>query len=175
MTRSNSKLLFAEIQKVIGGVQKHLAGQSLVLAGTTITSDDLVTELTGVATQIGTVESSRQSWLTNSRALDETISTTYEPRITALHRLVESRFGLGGAELVDFGMKPRSPRKRTGQEIVATAQKSAATRTARHTVGPRQKQAIHGTVTASESTPTTAATSAPTAPGTPTPDTKRNS
>jgi hypothetical protein len=44
-------------------------------------------------------------------------------------------------------MAPRQVRKRTGQETVATTQKSAATRTARHTVGPRQKAEIHGTVT----------------------------
>src|SRR5580692_3158647 len=107
MSRASSKLLYLEILKVIAGVQKHLAGQTLVLAGTTITAEDFVTELDGVASQLTGVETARQAWLAQSKALDDTLAATYNPRISAFHAYVVSRFGASGADLVDFGMKPR--------------------------------------------------------------------
>jgi hypothetical protein len=169
MSRASSKLLYAEIQKAIAGLEKHFAGQTLVLGGNSITTAALITEFTGLATQLSSVETARQSWLVQTKALDEAVTGTFNARLAALHRFVVNQFGLSGAELVDFGMKPRQTRKRTGQEIVETAQKSAATRTARHTTGPRQKKAIHGTAAA----PVTTEPAAPTPP-TPAPDTKRN-
>jgi hypothetical protein len=172
MSRASSKLLYVEILKVIAGVQKHLAGQTLVLAGTTITAEDFVTELNGVTSQLTGVENARQAWLAQSKALDDTLSATYNPRIAALHAYVVSRFGASGADLVDFGMKPRQPRKRTGEEIVATAEKAVATRTARHTLGPRAKKAIHGTVAPTPAAPEPAAPT-PAAPPPAAPDAKR--
>jgi hypothetical protein len=48
--------------------------------------------------------------------------------------------------LSQFGFEPRKPRKRTAVAKAAAAQKSRATRAERHTMGPRQKAAIRGTV-----------------------------
>jgi hypothetical protein len=49
------------------------------------------------------------------------------------------------ASLAKFGLTaPKPPRKLTGQEILAKAQKARATRHARKTLGSRQKLAIKG-------------------------------
>jgi hypothetical protein len=153
MSRPSSKLLFAEIQKVMAGVQKHLAGKTLVLANTTITAEAFVAALAAKTVQLSGIENARQAWLAQSKAFDDAYADEMEPQLLALRQLVQSTFGMSGSELVDFGMKPRPTRKRTAKQVVATADKAAATRTARHTVGPRQKAAIHGTVTAPEPTP----------------------
>jgi hypothetical protein len=153
MGRQSAKLLYAEILKTIAAVQKHYAGQTLMLGGTSVTAAAFVAELTAVAAQMGSVETARQAWLAESKALDTTLSTTTEPKLVQLHRIVQGQFGLDGQALVDFGLKPLTGRKRTAQQVVATAEKAAATRTARHTTGPRQKKAIHGTVTPPEPTP----------------------
>jgi hypothetical protein len=47
--------------------------------------------------------------------------------------------------LADFGLTPRKARKAlTPAELVRKAEKAKATREARHTMGKRQKLAIHG-------------------------------
>jgi hypothetical protein len=53
-------------------------------------------------------------------------------------------YGAGNEALADFGMTARPPRKPTVPTKAAAVEKSAATRTARHTLGTRQKAAIHG-------------------------------
>ena len=64
--------------------------------------------------------------------------------IAVLHAFVVNQFGATNGALADFGMKPRTTKQRTSAQKAETAQKAAATRTARHTVGPRQKAQIHG-------------------------------
>jgi hypothetical protein len=67
--------------------------------------------------------------------------------------------------LADFGLKSRPKRVLTTEQLAARAAKAKATREARHTMGPKQKAAIKGTVT-----PTAPATTAPPA-ATPSPAT----
>jgi hypothetical protein len=55
--------------------------------------------------------------------------------------------GTKSSELTKFGLKPKKkPRALTVEERAAATAKLRATRAARHTMGPRQKAAIHGTV-----------------------------
>jgi hypothetical protein len=143
---SSSKALVAEIQQVIAGLQKHYAGQTLVLAQVSVKVADLIKELTAFVAQVGEATATHLTWLAQVKAMDSAADTRINPTLVTLHRFLEGQFGMTSPTLADFGMTPRSPRKRTAQEKVETAQKSAATRTARHTLGPRQKEKIHGAV-----------------------------
>jgi hypothetical protein len=154
MSRTGSKLLIAEIMQMIAGLQKYFAGQTLVLAGESVKVDDLIKEFTAFAAQLNSANAAHLAWLAQVKALDETTDTEINPRFVTLHRFLEGRFGMASASLGDFGMKPRKARARTAAQKAATAQKSAATRTARHTLGPRQKAAIHGTAAAPAPAPT---------------------
>ncbi|HEX3770663.1 MAG TPA: hypothetical protein VHV30_07360, partial [Polyangiaceae bacterium] len=60
--------------------------------------------------------------------------------------------------LADFGLTARAKPAFTPEELLARAAKAKATRAARHTLGPKQKAAIKGTVT-----PTAPATTVPAA------------
>jgi hypothetical protein len=61
--------------------------------------------------------------------------------------------------LAKFGLTPRQRPVTTPEVKVAAAVKAAATRAARHTMGPKEKAKIKGTVA-----PTAPATPSPTAP-----------
>jgi hypothetical protein len=86
------------------------------------------------------------------------------PLMRGLKHLVQAAFGTDSNTLLDFGLTPVHKAVRSVQEKVEAVAKSLATRDVRKTMGPRQKEAIHGTVPAPVA-PT--APTAPTAPATP--------
>ena len=92
--------------------------------------------------------------------------------LAALKAYVTLKYGSGAvATQADFGFAPRKVAVRTTAEKSASAQKAAATRAARHTMGSDQKKAVTGTSSASEpvtpaATPTTTPAVTPQAPAT---------
>ncbi len=72
-----------------------------------------------------------------------------KPRVTGLmvglNGRVRISFGSAGATLIDFGMKPRRPAKKTAATKRAAAAKGMETRKARHTMGKKQKAKVRGT------------------------------
>jgi len=144
MSRIASKLFMGVIQQMIAGLQKHFAGQTIMLAGKPVKVDDVITKLNSFTTQDAATEAARQAWLVQADAQDALQSTQIDPQLVLLHAFVVNQFGATNGALADFGMKPRTTKQRTSAQKAETAQKAAATRTARHTVGPRQKAQIHG-------------------------------
>jgi hypothetical protein len=71
-------------------------------------------------------------------------------------------YGARSQTLLDFGITPAKVPVRTAASKVAAAAKGAATRLARHTMGTKQKAAIHGTV--APAAPVPPAAPAPAAP-----------
>jgi hypothetical protein len=62
---------------------------------------------------------------------------------------VRSRFGSDPEALGDFDLAPRKARTpKTAEEKAVTVAKGKATREARHTMGPKAKQAIKGNISA---------------------------
>ena len=77
---------------------------------------------------------------------------------------VKATFGASPDVLADFGLKPKKARAPlTIAQLTAAAAKRAATRAARHTMGPKKKLSVKGTITTIV-TPPTAPTPAPVAP-----------
>jgi hypothetical protein len=77
---------------------------------------------------------------------------------------VKATFGNSPDALAEFGLKPKKARTPlTIDQLADAAAKRAATRAARHTMGPKKKQSVKGTVTTIV-TPPTAPTPAPVAP-----------
>jgi hypothetical protein len=136
------------VQKLLAGLDKHYAGQSLTINGTPTAVTEIGTELEAYLASMSTADATNTLWKQQLKA-----ARANEPRleamVTAIHAVVRGNLGISNPALADFGMKPRTPSKRTSQEKAETAQKSLATRVARHTTGPKQKKAIHGTVPAS--------------------------
>jgi hypothetical protein len=85
-------------------------------------------------------------------------------QMAAFVAYVKATFGNSPDALADFGLKPRKARTPlTIDQLAAAAAKRAATRAARHTMGPKAKQKVKGTITTIVSQPTAPAP-APVAP-----------
>jgi|SRR5580692_374767 hypothetical protein len=132
------------VQLLLAGLTKHYAGQSLMINGVSVAVTDIGTLFQGYLAEIATADAGKTAWqaqLATARAKEPAV----EAMVVAVHDVVRGNLGATNPALADFGMKPRAPSKRTSAEKAATAQKALATRAARHTTGPKAKQAIHGT------------------------------
>jgi hypothetical protein len=156
---SLKNVLAAIIPKMVSGLTKHYAGQSLVLNNTTMTAEEVIAALNALPSAVAAAEEAVTVAKTQTATADATADTV-SVLMTALHGAIFSRFGNANAAVEDFGMTPKKTRTRTVASKAEQVAKSLATRAERHTLGSRQKAAIHGTVpAAAPATPTT-----PTAP-----------
>jgi hypothetical protein len=136
----------ARVLGYIAGVKLHQTGETLVLNGESITDVALLAELEGYIAQLNATATAHAAWLGLVQTTRTMEATEMNPRLTALERYLEGTYGPTSPVLSDYGIKPAKPAKRTLKAKVTAAEKDAATRAARDTMGPRQKEAIHGTV-----------------------------
>ncbi len=108
-------------------------------------------------------EAARAVWVASS-ATEKGLRGTTVSTLSSLRTFVMLKFGSNAlATLADFGFQPRKQTAPTVETKAAAAEKSLATRAARHTQGPKQKAKIKGTVPVTEPA-TTPAAPAPAAP-----------
>ncbi len=155
MTRLNNNNVSILIQKLIAGVLKHFAGQTLPLGSAQVKVDDLEKMFDTYLGQLGAAEAAHAAWIAAVKIARQNNATAIQPMLVNLRRYLEGVFGVDGSALTDFGLAPRKPVQRTVEEKAATVEKSLATRVARGTKGARQKAGIHGTV--ASTAPSTAA------------------
>jgi hypothetical protein len=125
MSSASRDTMIAELQKVIAGLKLHNTGQTLQLGGAAVKVSDLIAVFEAFITQIAGVDA---------------------PPLLGLKAWLTATLGSRSPTLVDYGLTPKKPLKRTSAAKAQTAEKSLATRVARHTLGPRQKAGIHGSV-----------------------------
>ncbi len=133
-------------QNLIDGLKKHEATlMSLVLAGTTYKTADVITEVQDRINSAQSVISLRAAWRA-SIASDQDLRDKQKALMSALRAAIRAAFGGSIDVLADFGLAPRkTPVVRTPQQKIESAEKAKATRAARHTMGKNQKAAIKGT------------------------------
>jgi hypothetical protein len=131
----------------MAGIDKYLASEATIpLDGTATPPADVKKGLQNTINAADATEAARAVWLASSAAeqglRDTTVST-----LTSLRSFVMLKFGSNAiATLADFGFQPRKRTAPTVETKAVAAEKSLATRTARHTLGPKQKAKIKGTV-----------------------------
>jgi hypothetical protein len=140
-------VLVAAIPKMVAGIAKHYAGQSLVLNNTAMTADELIARLNLLPAQVATAAATQTLAKTQLATADATAKDLAQ-LMSALHSTIRGRFGTANPSVEDFGMSPFKRGVRTVANKVEAIAKSLATRAERHTMGKRQKAAIHGTVAA---------------------------
>jgi hypothetical protein len=135
--------MVGRLSAVGAGLKQHFAGQTLTLATAAVKVDDILTTLDGYAAQVAATLKAHAAWTQQVDA-----ERAQKAQVTALLQTVEDFlrgfYGPRNTLLADFGLAVRKPRKPTTPTLATAVQKSAATRVARHTMGPRQKAAIHG-------------------------------
>jgi hypothetical protein len=154
-------------QKMIDGLTKHsVTLSSLVIGGQSYTTAAVIGLLQGRIATGNAATNSHTVWQAAVQADRDQLAKT-KPFVAGLRKALEAAYAGAIEQLADFGLKAPKPRTPlTPEQKAAAVKKAEATRAARHTMGPKQKAAIKGTVpaTAPETQP---AAPAPTPPATP--------
>jgi hypothetical protein len=136
----------AEYKALITGINQLLPGvDPFDIGSVTLSRADLLAKLQGRVDAANATKAALQAYRTavaNERASDATL----KPLRAQVKVYLQGRFGKTSTQLQSFGFTPNRVPVRTVKAKAAGVAKSAATREARHTMGKKQKAAIHGTV-----------------------------
>ena len=149
------------LRLMASGVEVHFPSGQAVLARQTFNlPSDLVKLIQADIDATDAADKVRAEWLA---AVQVQLDSHEEiaPVLRALKRMVLAEFGDtqdASRALADFGFAPPKAPAITAEARVASVKKSRATRAARHTMGPKQKKLVKGSV---ETTPPSPATTAP--------------
>jgi hypothetical protein len=164
--RNNKPTRKDRLRLIASGVELHFPSGQTILAGQTFNlPSDLVKLIQVDIDATNAADKVRADWLAAVQVqLDS--HRKVAPVLRALKRLVLAQFGDtqdASSALADFGFTPLKVPAITAGAKATSVEKSRATRTARHTMGSKQKKLVKGTV---ETTAPSPATPAPTpAPG----------
>jgi hypothetical protein len=141
---------------MLAGVQKNLANQSFTVLDKPTTAQDVVNVL---QTRIGKGLAVITARAALAAAIADFKSTRDDTNgfVSAFRAIVRGMFQ-NPTTLATFGLSPRKSTKKTLQTKVAAVAQTKATRSARHTTGPKAKGKIKGSV------PATAPATKPTTP-----------
>ena len=153
MSTRNRKAELTVDQKLIDGVQKHLANvASLPIGGQMMTPADIVKVLQD---RVDSGKAAQAADAGRSAAIkaDHDLRAGTKKFISSLRRIVVGMFSENPDTLATFGMKTRKVFTADVDGKRKAVAKALATREARHTLGPKQKAKIHGTVPADPASP----------------------
>ena len=153
--------------QVMVGIKKNLQNvSSLPAGGSTFTMAAIEALVQSRIDAANAVDVARANWL-EATAKYQALNTQVTPVVRSLRRYVIAAFGENSPVLADFGFTPPKKAEMTPEAKVARAEKSAATRKARGTMGKKQKAKIKGTVPATGTTPAPSDPASPPASATP--------
>jgi hypothetical protein len=137
-------------KKLLAGVQKDLASQSFTVNDKPCTAQDVVKVLQGRISKGLAVQTARAALQAATKDFREERTQT-AGFVSAFRTIVKGMFKSPDT-LADFGLSPHKSPKKTLETKVTAVTKTAATRKARGTKGPKAKAKIKGTAPAA--TPT---------------------
>ncbi len=151
-------------RKAIAAIQKYLMQlASMYVAGVSYTPTQFIALLQKEVDLEDAASNSRED-LRVAAAAARQQRATMVPIMVGFRAFLQNMF-TDPSTIAEFGFSPRSRSKTTVEVKTAAVNKRAATRAARHTMGPKQKKDVKGTVAATEP----ATTSPAPAPVTPAP------
>ena len=144
-TRTKEK---AEEGLIILGLQKHgPAITSLILQNRTVTVADAIAMLQGRINAITAAQTAKVAHTDAVKQQDQQLAST-DGFVASLVMVIRGMYAGSPSILADFGQFPKVRAPLTAAQKAAAAEKRAATRKARHTMGSKQKAAITGATVA---------------------------
>ncbi len=146
MSGSSRLVKEAADQKMLVGIQQYLSTFPTITVGKqSFKPTDLVTVLQD---RIANSQAVQTATAARSAAvkMDRDHRTQTAPAVGALKRVVQGMFPGSPDILAVFGLQPLKAGTRTVATKAAAVEKTLATRAARHTMGPKQKEGIKGTL-----------------------------
>ena len=145
MSDLSKRTVVANNQVLKAAIEKYVGKRSIVLGGTGWTAAALIAALDAEDDAIAGSNAAHAALSKATDVLRDRSVTNHQLRVE-LQTAVAASFGTGSVAYTDFGYAVRKRRPRSAEAIAAAAAKGRATRAARHTMGRRQRQAIHGVV-----------------------------
>ena len=140
--------LSQHVRDLIAGTQTHPPNGPLTLDGQSFTAQTLVQTLQSLGDALSLVDTAKANWKDALKHLAD-VKAKVRPILGAYRSWVVATYGNAPAMLAYFGLTPAKARTPlTAEQKVAAVAKREATRAARHTLGPKQKKDIKGTVPA---------------------------
>jgi hypothetical protein len=148
MTIRTKETDVALARQLIAGFRLHMSTiSSLTVDGVSFTPAQIeafLQELIDLRTAVDDAKSATKAKIVN----EEAQAPALRSRMAALVAIVKGSFASSPDVLADFGLKPKkAATPLTIGQMADAAAKRAATRAARHTMGPKQKQRVKGTIT----------------------------
>ena len=144
MQPRNKNTTINAFRQAIAGVQKHFATTpTLALDGTPTTPKDAMAALQDAIDAIDRAATAEKTFH-DAVAAQKAAVTTGKALLAALNGLVTNQLGSTEAVLGDFGFTARKRQVPSEATKAAAVAKRAATRSARHTMGKRQKAKVKG-------------------------------
>jgi hypothetical protein len=135
-------VLERKLQQAMKAVEKNLpADGTLVLEGKTWTQPALLQTLKQVVDLFGAVADAKAKYLQQLTVLNQAVPEV-KKLYTNLGTALRVQFGKGHPVLSEFGVASGVRKQRTSETAVLASAKSRMTRSARHTMGSRQRQSI---------------------------------
>jgi hypothetical protein len=142
----NRPTVQARDAQLIAGIQKHLQNAAPIgLDGTAYAPADLIKLFQSEIDAVNAAVSMRGTYK-DAVTLERNVRAQVRRLRVAFQQFVRLLYGAASSKLADFGLAPTKTPKRTPTTSVTAAAKSKATRTARHTMGPKKKLAVKGTI-----------------------------
>ena len=135
---------------LIAGAKKRFPNANEVLAfgGTTSTVAQVLAALQAIIDLRAAAEQAKAA-ATAKVAAEQSQLPPAVAVMRGFTSFVRSRFGSDPEALGDFDLSPRkAPTPKTAEEKAVSVAKAQATREARHTMGPKAKQSVKGSITA---------------------------
>ncbi len=148
-TRSRTSLHARDAQAIVGILKRLGPADTFFFGGVAYTASELAALFQSRIDAGRQVETKRGEWLAAVEA-DRALGKKVDAAYLGLREIVRQRFDNAPDALADFGMSPRKVGKVDPLGHVVAAEKRRATRKARHTMGAKQKLAIHGSITADD-------------------------
>jgi len=150
-THALAKAILAGLGKLPSTVTSiTVLTNTYTIAALTTTLEGYIATLDAVDTTHATYVAALETAQTDAPAITEFVA--------ALKAALKAALGRKSSALTTVGVKPdKTPETLTPAQEAAKVAKAAATRAARHTMGPKQKARIKGTVPATPTPPATAA------------------
>jgi hypothetical protein len=158
--RASKAGILTRDQGLILGFPKRLANAQILVDGTTYTESSAVALFQSRVTAATNVVTARAAYQAAVKAADA-VETATAATVSGLVEAIYVACGNDPAALADFNLPVRKKGSLTPAQLLAASAKAKATRAARHTMGPKQKLAITGTVTPATTAPATGSTVEP--------------
>jgi hypothetical protein len=157
MSLNNSRLILqTNDQKMSDAILVHLANVASLPVGNAVMTPAQIAQIfkDRVATNQAVLDATAKRVEAVQTDRDKRAQT--DPVAKAVRRIVQGMFAQSPAILADFGLAPLKAGTRSVQTKSVAVAKAKATRTARHTMGSKQRAKITGeTVSASTGSPAT--------------------